>query len=88
MMRELLSDALGRWRFNMLLLVTFAGIALFLAAVGIYGVVAIRSPNGHMRSESGWRLGHAAHRSSGWCSRKVEFYWAAVRFSGFVASAS
>ena len=31
--RELLSDALGRWRFNMLLLVTFAGIALFLAAL-------------------------------------------------------
>ena len=39
-MRELLSDALGRWRFNMLLLVAFAGIALFLAAVGIYGVIS------------------------------------------------
>jgi predicted permease len=40
MMRELLSDAIERWRFNMLLLVTFAGIALFLAAVGIYGVIS------------------------------------------------
>jgi len=40
MMRELLSDALERWRFKMLLLIAFASIALFLAAVGIYGVIS------------------------------------------------
>ena len=33
-------DSVGQRRFSMLLLAAFAGIALFLAAVGIYGVVA------------------------------------------------
>ena len=39
-MRDLLSDSLVRWRFNMLLLGAFAGIALVLATVGIYGVIS------------------------------------------------
>jgi putative ABC transport system permease protein len=34
------SDSVAQRRFSMLLLVAFAGIALFLAAVGLYGVVA------------------------------------------------
>jgi putative ABC transport system permease protein len=39
-MSELLGDALARWRFNMVLLSAFAGVALALAAIGIYGVVS------------------------------------------------
>jgi putative ABC transport system permease protein len=37
---EIVGRSVGDRRFSMLLLATFAGIALFLAAVGLYGVVA------------------------------------------------
>jgi putative ABC transport system permease protein len=39
-MNELLSGSLAEQRFNMLLLVLFATLALILAAVGIYGLTA------------------------------------------------
>jgi putative ABC transport system permease protein len=39
-MDQLLADSLARRRFSMLLLASFAGTALLLAAVGIYGVVS------------------------------------------------
>jgi putative ABC transport system permease protein len=39
-MEKLLSDSLSRSRFTMLVLGVFAAIALLLAAVGIYGVIA------------------------------------------------
>jgi putative ABC transport system permease protein len=39
-LRGVLADSLGRWRFNMILVGAFAGIALLLAAVGIYGVIS------------------------------------------------
>jgi predicted permease len=39
-MDEILSGSVAQQRFNMLLLATFAGLALFLAAVGIYGVLS------------------------------------------------
>jgi putative ABC transport system permease protein len=39
-MNELLSESVARRRFNMMLLGTFALVALFLAAIGIYGVMS------------------------------------------------
>jgi len=39
-MEEVLSETVSRQRFNMLLLMVFAGVAVALAAVGVYGVMA------------------------------------------------
>lgn len=39
-MEHIVAGAVGRQRFTMLLLAIFAGLALFLAAVGIYGVMS------------------------------------------------
>jgi putative ABC transport system permease protein len=39
-MEQVLSDSVTDWRFRTILLVAFGGLALFIAAIGIYGVVS------------------------------------------------
>ena len=49
-MTDIISDSIAQRRFFMLLLTVFALVALFLAAVGLYGVVAYRSASERRKS--------------------------------------
>ena len=61
-MDDLLSDAVGPRRFSMVLLAVFAGIALLLASVGIYGVVSFDVAR--RTQELGVRMALGAERGS------------------------
>jgi len=65
---QIVPDSVAGWRFSMLLLGVLAGLALVLAAVGIYGVISIRPRSARTRSASVWRSGPSEPTSSDWWS--------------------
>ena len=53
-MDEYIASSVAAPRFNTTLLSIFAGVALVLTIVGLYGVMSYRSHSARMKSEFAW----------------------------------
>ena len=65
-MDGLIADSLATRRFSMIVLGIFAGLALLMACVGTFGVIAHMSASERTKSPSAWRLAPAGGTS---CAR-------------------
>ena len=65
---EWIADSEAQPRLTTTLAGAFAAAALFLTAMGIYGLFPMPSARRRRKSAYGWRSVPAARQSSGWCS--------------------
>ena len=70
-MTEIMARSLAERSFNALLLGVFAGVALLLATVGLYGVMAFTVDSARARSAFAWRWGRKLAMSCDWFCGKV-----------------
>ena len=56
-MEDLLGQSTADRRFNVVLIVAFAVLAMLLAAVGLFGMVSMPCRSGRPRLASAWRSG-------------------------------
>ena len=65
-MQQIVSESMSAQRFPMILLGAFAGLALLLASVGIYGVISYSVAQRFMRLGYVWRLVRRSTMFFGW----------------------
>jgi hypothetical protein len=68
---QIVANSMMRPRMYAMLLTVFAGVAVGLAAIGIYGVMAYRCPAARARLASGWRSARIAPNCSASCSSRA-----------------